>query len=147
MTHEKEFEAHGYLLRSVCVRQEDGITGKIRELYLSLIEPMRSRIDQKKLKLFLPLQRVKNLVLLLFCLFISVQSHAEAEKFTATVSSNNVAVGDQIQITFLQLLKWRKFFRPPSFNDFNVLVVQARVTRYKLSMEVSPKLFLSRVFR
>lgn len=82
---------------------------------------MRSRIDQKKIqKLFLPLQRVKNLVLLLFCLFISVQSHAEAEKFTATVSSNNVAVGDQIQITFTVTGNGGNF-RPPSFNDFNVL--------------------------
>lgn len=53
-------------------------------------------------------------------LLINGKVNAEAEKFSATVSSNTVNVGDQFQITFT-LSGNGSNFRAPSFSDFNVL--------------------------
>lgn len=54
-------------------------------------------------------------------LHLSVSAHAQDEKFTASVSSQQVSVGDQFQLTFT-LNGNGKGFRPPSLSDFNVLM-------------------------
>ncbi|HRH67711.1 MAG TPA: BatD family protein [Bacteroidia bacterium] len=59
-------------------------------------------------------------LVLLIVSAVSFRAFGEAEKFSATVSSNAVGVGEQFQVTF-SLSGNGSGFRPPSFSDFNVL--------------------------
>lgn len=59
--------------------------------------------------------------MLLATLLLPVHSRATADVFTASLSSNSVAVGDQVQITFTLNGSGRNF-KAPSFEGFNVLM-------------------------
>ena len=51
--------------------------------------------------------------MLLATLLLPVHSRATADVFTASLSSNSVAVGDQVQITFTLNGSGRNFKAPP----------------------------------
>jgi hypothetical protein len=57
--------------------------------------------------------------------------HANAQEFSATVSSPSVDVGEQFQITFT-LNSTGKNFRPPTFIDFNVLMGPNQSTQMQI---------------
>ncbi len=63
-------------------------------------------------------------VVLLF--FLSINVVLSEYKFTATASSTNVEVGEQIQITFTLNTTNGKNFQPPSFKGFTVLAGPSR---------------------
>src|SRR5438045_1535859 len=68
-------------------------------------------------------RRILFLPLIVFFLFFSQNLLAEESKFTASVSTNNVAVGNQIQVTFtLEGTSSAKNFQAPSFSGFSVLM-------------------------
>lgn len=67
---------------------------------------------------------MKRLVVAIFFLVFTL---AKAEyKFTATASSTNVQVGEQIQVTFTLNTTNGKNFQPPSFKGFTVLAGPSR---------------------
>jgi len=54
------------------------------------------------------------------CVFIIFSTHLSAQKLTASVNKNPVAVNEQFQLSF-ELTSNGSNFKPPSFSDFNVL--------------------------
>lgn len=58
-------------------------------------------------------------------LLLSIECFAEY-KFTATVNSNTVTLGDQLQVTFTLNSTGGKNFQPPSFKGFTVLAGPSR---------------------
>jgi len=68
----------------------------------------------------LSISRWKMLCFALSFLFFTLNAFSEEMSFTASVSSNQVSVGDQLQVTFT-VNGNAGGFRPPAFTDFNVL--------------------------
>ncbi len=69
---------------------------------------------------------MKFLVSFLAIILLFVSNCFSEYKFTATVSSNNVQVGEQIQVTFTLNTTSGKNFQPPSFKGFTVLAGPSR---------------------
>jgi hypothetical protein len=60
---------------------------------------------------------------LLFALLLPLLVSADSDRFTASVTDNNLAVGDQFQVTFTVNGSGNvRNFKAPSFQDFNVLM-------------------------
>jgi hypothetical protein len=67
--------------------------------------------------------RLGKLLLPLLVLFTCIRAVAEQSSFTASVSDNSVAVGNQIQVTFtLEGTSSARNFQGPSFSGFSVLM-------------------------
>ncbi len=69
------------------------------------------------------------LLLLLFCRI--GPAYAQNEKFTASVSSSAIAIGDQLQVTFSLNANGRNF-HAPTFVDFTVLMGPSQSTQMQI---------------